>query len=205
MNATRDEQLSGIDPAGHLQEVGVTVAHDLPQVGRNLQDHFQARLAFRVKGPGSLNTRVSSLFGRAMMGAEFALRRTGPLTVTAGTAGLFARVLPGSETPAPLTTRTRTPASGSAAVTGWVARSTLTAPARASAHEPTQNCCTTGKSPRTAPGNDVAHPVVTDAVQLGTRSGLDVPALELRWRGRPVGAVWPGGTWRSSATSLAAS
>ena len=91
--------LSGIGPAAHLQELGVPVVHDLPQVGRNLQDHFQARLAFRVKGPGSLNKRVASLFGKAMMGAEFALKRTGPLTVSAGTAGLFARVLPGSATP----------------------------------------------------------------------------------------------------------
>jgi choline dehydrogenase len=91
--------LSGIGPAEHLQEIGVPVVHDLKQVGRNLQDHFQARLAFRVKGPGSLNTRVGSLLGRALMGAEFALRRTGPLTVSAGTAGLFARVLPGSATP----------------------------------------------------------------------------------------------------------
>jgi choline dehydrogenase len=91
--------LSGIGPAEHLQAMGIPVAHDLPGVGRNLQDHFQARLAYRVTGPGSLNTRRHSLLGQFLMGAEFALRRTGPLTVSAGTAGLFARVLPGSETP----------------------------------------------------------------------------------------------------------
>ena len=91
--------LSGIGPAEHLQEMGVPVVHDLPGVGRNLQDHFQARLAYRVTKPVSLNTRRHSLLGQFMMGAEFALRRTGPLTVSAGTAGLFARVLPGSETP----------------------------------------------------------------------------------------------------------
>jgi choline dehydrogenase len=91
--------LSGIGPAAHLQAVGVPVQHDLPQVGRNLQDHFQARAGYRVKGPGSLNTRVTSLLGKLAMGADFALRRSGPLTVSAGTAGLFARVLPGSATP----------------------------------------------------------------------------------------------------------
>jgi len=91
--------LSGIGPAEHLRSLGIEVAHDLPQVGRNLQDHFQARLAFRVAGPGSLNTRLASWFGKLAMGAEFALKRTGPLTVSAGTAGLFARVLPGSATP----------------------------------------------------------------------------------------------------------
>jgi len=91
--------LSGIGPAEHLQAMGIPVVHDLPQVGRNLQDHFQARLAYRVTRPVSLNTKRHSLLGRFLMGAEFALRRTGPLTVSAGTAGLFARVLPGSETP----------------------------------------------------------------------------------------------------------
>jgi len=91
--------LSGIGPAAHLQEMGIPVVHDLPQVGRNLQDHFQARLAYRVNRPVSLNTRRHSLLGQFLMGAEFMLRRTGPLTVSAGTAGLFARVMPGSETP----------------------------------------------------------------------------------------------------------
>jgi len=91
--------LSGIGPAAHLQEMGIPVVHDLPQVGRNLQDHFQARLAYRVNRPVSLNTRRHSLLGQFLMGAEFVLRRTGPLTVSAGTAGLFARVMPGSETP----------------------------------------------------------------------------------------------------------
>jgi choline dehydrogenase len=91
--------LSGIGPGEHLQEMGVPVVHDLPQVGRNLQDHFQARLAYRVTRPVSLNTKRHSLFGQFLMGAEFALKRTGPLTVSAGTAGLFARVLPGSATP----------------------------------------------------------------------------------------------------------
>lgn len=91
--------LSGIGPAEHLQEVGIPVVQDLRDVGRNLQDHFQARPAWRVTQPVSLNTRRHSLLGQAMMGLEFALRRTGPLTVSAGTAGLFARVLPGSATP----------------------------------------------------------------------------------------------------------
>ncbi|MCO6415645.1 choline dehydrogenase [Siccirubricoccus sp. KC 17139] len=91
--------LSGIGPAAHLQEMGIAVVHDLPSVGRNLQDHFQARLAYRVNQKASMNTRTRTWWGKALMGAEFALRRTGPLTVSAGTAGLFARVLPGSATP----------------------------------------------------------------------------------------------------------
>ena len=91
--------LSGIGPAEHLQEMGVPVVHALRDVGRNLQDHFQARPSWRVTQPVSLNTQRHSLLGQVKMGLEFALRRTGPLTVSAGTAGLFAKVLPGSETP----------------------------------------------------------------------------------------------------------
>lgn len=91
--------LSGIGPGDQLQAMGIPVVQAMRDVGRNLQDHLQARLAFRVTKPVSLNTKRHTLLGQALMGAEFALRRRGPLTVSAGTAGLFARVLPGSATP----------------------------------------------------------------------------------------------------------
>jgi choline dehydrogenase len=38
--------LSGIGPAGHLHDMGITVRHDLPGVGEGLQDHVSAALAF---------------------------------------------------------------------------------------------------------------------------------------------------------------
>jgi choline dehydrogenase len=92
--------LSGIGPAEELAALGIPVVHDLPQVGRNLQDHFQARMVYRCRRRGvTLNDRMASLRGRAGMALEFALFRRGMLTISAGTAGLFARVLPGSATP----------------------------------------------------------------------------------------------------------
>jgi choline dehydrogenase len=91
--------LSGIGPAAELAALGIDVAHDLPQVGRNLQDHFQARMVFRCTRRVTLNERKASLIGSLGMGLQFALFRRGPLTISAGTAGLFARVLPGSATP----------------------------------------------------------------------------------------------------------
>ncbi|MEN3352677.1 MAG: hypothetical protein V7640_835, partial [Betaproteobacteria bacterium] len=42
-------QLSGIGGASFLASKGVALAHDLPGVGENLQDHLQARLMFKVK------------------------------------------------------------------------------------------------------------------------------------------------------------
>jgi choline dehydrogenase len=91
--------LSGIGPAEELRDQGIQPVHDLPGVGRNLQDHFQARMVFRCSRRATLNDQMASLLGRLGIGAQFALRRNGPLTISAGVAGLFARVLPESATP----------------------------------------------------------------------------------------------------------
>ena len=91
--------LSGIGPAAHLQAMGIEVQRDHPHVGQHLQDHFQARLMYRASQRVTLNERVNSLFGMAMMGAQYAMTRGGPLSFAAGTSGLFARVLPQSATP----------------------------------------------------------------------------------------------------------
>jgi choline dehydrogenase len=91
--------LSGIGPAAELKEAGIEPVHDLPDVGRNLQDHFQARMVFRCSRPGTLNAQMATLLGRIGIGAQFAFNRTGPLTISAGVAGLFARVLPESASP----------------------------------------------------------------------------------------------------------
>ncbi len=91
--------LSGIGPAEHLRGHGIEVALGAPEVGRNLQDHFQAQTVHRASRRVSLNERVNSLLGMARMGIEFGLARRGPLTLAAGTTGLFARVLPQSATP----------------------------------------------------------------------------------------------------------
>jgi len=49
-------QRSGIGNGQHLQSVNVPVVHDLPGVGENFQDHYFARLAFRLNdGVDSLN------------------------------------------------------------------------------------------------------------------------------------------------------
>lgn len=41
--------LSGIGPAAHLTEMGVSVVLDLPGVGQNLQDHLQLPIVFAAK------------------------------------------------------------------------------------------------------------------------------------------------------------
>ena len=54
-------QISGIGPAEHLQSIGVSVVHDLPGVGANLQDHYVARVSHRVKDANSINKLARGL------------------------------------------------------------------------------------------------------------------------------------------------
>ena len=51
-------QLSGIGPADLLRRHGIAVVADLPGVGENLQDHYQARTIVRLKTRNSLNDDV---------------------------------------------------------------------------------------------------------------------------------------------------
>jgi choline dehydrogenase len=84
-------QLSGIGPGEHLRAHGIEALHDLPGVGHNLQDHFQARSVYRCTRPITLNDRVRSPWQKLLMGLEWFVFRTGPLTVGAGQGGIFAR------------------------------------------------------------------------------------------------------------------
>ena len=91
INSPQLLQLSGVGPAGLLREHGVTVAHELPGVGENLQDHLQLRMAFKVQGVRTLNEWSHSLFGKAQMAIQYALYRTGPLTMAPSQLGAFAK------------------------------------------------------------------------------------------------------------------
>lgn len=68
-------QRSGIGKAETLKELGMAVAHELPGVGQNLQDHLQLRSVYKIEGIKTLNQTANSLWGKAMMGLEYALFR----------------------------------------------------------------------------------------------------------------------------------
>jgi choline dehydrogenase len=87
-------QLSGIGPGPVLQAAGVAVRHELPGVGENLQDHLQIRAVFAVEGVKTLNTMAHSLWGKAQIGLEYALRRTGPMSMAPSQLGAFTRSAP---------------------------------------------------------------------------------------------------------------
>ena len=84
-------QLSGLGQAALSQSLGIPVVADIPGVGQNLQDHLQIRAVFKVKDAVTLNTRANSLWGKAMIGLEYALTRSGPMSMAPSQLGAFTR------------------------------------------------------------------------------------------------------------------
>ena len=94
VNSPQILQLSGIGPGNLLQQHGIPVATDLPGVGSNLQDHLQIRAVFKVQGVKTLNTLSSTLWGKALIGLEYALKRSGPMSMAPSQLGAFTRSSP---------------------------------------------------------------------------------------------------------------
>jgi len=90
--------LSGLGEAAHLREHGIEVRRDLPGVGRNMQDHLQARLVFKCNEP-TLNDEVRSLFDQARIALKYAMFRAGPMAMAASLATGFMRTGPHVATP----------------------------------------------------------------------------------------------------------
>jgi choline dehydrogenase len=88
-------QLSGVGDGARLKAAGVDPRHELPGVGRNLQDHLQVRAVFAVDGTRTLNTLSSTLVGKARIAAEYALSRSGPMSMAPSQLGAFSRSDPG--------------------------------------------------------------------------------------------------------------
>ena len=84
-------QRSGIGDKSRLEALGVQTVHHLPGVGQNLQDHLQLRSIYQTQGIRSLNQIANSVFGKMMMGLEYAWRRGGPLSMAPSQLGAFAK------------------------------------------------------------------------------------------------------------------
>ena len=91
--------LSGIGHGMALQDKGIALQHHAPEVGKNLQDHFMVRFAFKTKPCGTLNEYLANPLRTAQLGAQWMLMNKGPMAVGASEASLFPRMLPGSEEP----------------------------------------------------------------------------------------------------------
>ncbi|AVL52853.1 choline dehydrogenase [Roseobacter denitrificans] len=98
INSPQLLMLSGIGDAEQLGEHNIEVKKALPGVGKNLQDHLQARLVYKCNEP-TLNDEVTSLIGQARIGLKYALFRSGPMTMAASLATGFLKTRDDLETP----------------------------------------------------------------------------------------------------------
>lgn len=98
INSPQLMMLSGLGEAEQLKEHGIDVVKDLPGVGKNMQDHLQARLVYKCNEP-TLNDEVSSLFGQAKIGLKYLMFRAGPMTMAASLATGFMKTREDIETP----------------------------------------------------------------------------------------------------------
>ena len=80
-------QLSGIGSEKLLAAHGIPLKVDAPEVGQNLQDHYQMRVIVRLREKVSLNDQVRNPVKLTLMGLQWLLKASGPLTVGAGQVG----------------------------------------------------------------------------------------------------------------------
>jgi len=91
-------QLSGLGPGGLLQSHGIDVKCDIPGVGENLQDHLQLRIAYKVQGVKTLNETSQTLWDKARIALEYAVKQSGPMSMAPSQLGTFAKSDPERET-----------------------------------------------------------------------------------------------------------
>ncbi len=83
-------QLSGVGDADALDALGIPVVHDLPAVGKHMQDHLEVYVQYSCKQPVSLQPQLK-LWRRPFIGAEWLFLRKGPGASNHFEGGGFAR------------------------------------------------------------------------------------------------------------------
>ena len=99
INSPKILELSGIGQPERLAGLGIEVAHESPGVGENLMDHLQIRTVYGVQNAQTLNTLANSLWGKASIVLEYALRRSGPMSMAPSQFGMFTKSDPALATP----------------------------------------------------------------------------------------------------------
>ncbi|MBI2754815.1 MAG: GMC family oxidoreductase N-terminal domain-containing protein [Betaproteobacteria bacterium] len=81
--------LSGIGPRGELEPHGIALRHELPGVGRNLQDHPDYVIGYLSNAPGLLGLTVRGLTNLAKGYVEYRRTGSGILSSNIAEAGAF--------------------------------------------------------------------------------------------------------------------
>ncbi len=90
--------LSGIGPADELQALGIAVVHDLPGVGRNLQDHIDVYVISEFSGRYSYN-KHTQVHRQLWAGIQYYAFACGPVTSNLAEAGGFWYADPSARSP----------------------------------------------------------------------------------------------------------
>jgi choline dehydrogenase len=80
--------LAGLGPADELRALGVPVVADVPEVGRNLHDHFGVDIVYELSGPYSLD-KYAKPHWMLWAGLEYVLFRKGPVASNVVEGGAF--------------------------------------------------------------------------------------------------------------------
>ncbi|EMA55956.1 MULTISPECIES: GMC family oxidoreductase [Halococcus] len=94
INSPQLLMLSGIGDAEHLREHDIGVRHDLPGVGRNLQDHLFATVVYEATNADTIDDAA-----KLRHLPKYALLKRGPLTSNVAEAGGFVRTSPDESAP----------------------------------------------------------------------------------------------------------
>ena len=92
-------QTSGVGDPSKLKKHGINIVHNSLGVGKNLQDHLMMRPVYKVKNIKTLNKKINSIFGKILIGMEYAFYRSGPMTMGASQLCGFAKSDSSRETP----------------------------------------------------------------------------------------------------------
>ena len=90
INSPQLLMLSGVGPADHLKNVGITPLVDAKAVGRNLQDHIAVSYFYKVR-TATLNDVLHPFFGKLRAGLRYVADRAGPLSLSVNQSGGFVR------------------------------------------------------------------------------------------------------------------
>ncbi len=90
--------LSGVGDPDDLRPHGIEVHSQINGVGKNLQDHLQARPIFKTE-LSTINVETDSMLKQAMIGLQYLLTQTGPMTMAASLGVGFLRTEEHLDTP----------------------------------------------------------------------------------------------------------
>ena len=90
---------SGIGPAKDIQSVGIELKHDLPGVGKNLQDHLDATLLYKQNSSRSYGISIPGIFKNALAPYHYMKNKSGMLSSNIAEGGAFFKSSPDKALP----------------------------------------------------------------------------------------------------------